>query len=125
MTVCSSVDIPLAEGPVNLNWGPIMKTVNDSPYEFFRGGGWTFLGGTGDEVEYPSTSCAIFLCSVLSRANKMKSPKPSLSSRQSLCRHQARQAPITTVAKMTSMPVRTKEASLTLKKATVRCSNCD
>ncbi|KAI0080592.1 FACT complex subunit SPT16 [Panus rudis PR-1116 ss-1] len=34
-----SVDIPLAEGPVNLNWGPIMKTINEDPYEFFQGGG--------------------------------------------------------------------------------------
>jgi len=51
-----SVDIPLAEGPVNLNWGPIMKTINDSPYEFFRGGGWTFLGGTGDESEQDEES---------------------------------------------------------------------
>ncbi|KAI0340514.1 FACT complex subunit SPT16 [Trametopsis cervina] len=47
-----SVDIPLAEGPVNLNWGPIMKTINDDPYEFFQQGGWTFLGGTAvDESE--------------------------------------------------------------------------
>ncbi len=37
-----------------------MKTINDSPYEFFRGGGWTFLGGTGDEVEPPSTPSAPF-----------------------------------------------------------------
>ncbi|KAH9079223.1 FACT complex subunit SPT16 [Lactarius deliciosus] len=51
-----SVDIPIAEGPVNLNWGPIMKTINDSPYEFFRGGGWTFLGGTGDESEQDEES---------------------------------------------------------------------
>ncbi|KAH9951270.1 FACT complex subunit SPT16 [Amylocystis lapponica] len=41
-----SVDIPLSEGPVNLNWGPIMKTINDDPYEFFQQGGWTFLGGS-------------------------------------------------------------------------------
>ncbi|KIP09266.1 hypothetical protein PHLGIDRAFT_103069 [Phlebiopsis gigantea 11061_1 CR5-6] len=47
-----SVDIPLAEGPVNLNWNPIMKTINDDPYEFFQQGGWTFLGGTaGDDSE--------------------------------------------------------------------------
>jgi nucleosome binding factor SPN SPT16 subunit len=46
----SSVDIPIAEGPVNLNWGQIMKTINDSPYEFFQTGGWGFLGGTGDDV---------------------------------------------------------------------------
>jgi len=51
-----SVDIPIAEGPVNLNWGPIMKTINDSPYDFFRGGGWTFLGGTGDESEQDEES---------------------------------------------------------------------
>jgi nucleosome binding factor SPN SPT16 subunit len=60
LTACSSVDIPLAEGPVNLNWGPIMKTINDSPYDFFRGGGWTFLGGTGDEVESPFPSRYLF-----------------------------------------------------------------
>jgi len=42
----NSVDIPLSEGPVNLNWGPIMKTINESPYDFFQQGGWSFLGGT-------------------------------------------------------------------------------
>ena len=47
--LCSSVDIPLAEGPVNLNWGPIMKTINDNPYDFFQQGGWSFLGGTAVE----------------------------------------------------------------------------
>ncbi|KAG2335904.1 hypothetical protein BDR05DRAFT_1006346 [Suillus weaverae] len=34
------VDISLGEGPVNLNWGPIMKTINESPYDFFQQGGW-------------------------------------------------------------------------------------
>ncbi|KAI0057097.1 FACT complex subunit SPT16 [Artomyces pyxidatus] len=51
-----SVDIPIAEGPVNLNWGPIMKTINDSPYDFFRDGGWTFLGGTGEDSEQEEDS---------------------------------------------------------------------
>ncbi|KAF5372890.1 hypothetical protein D9758_001715 [Tetrapyrgos nigripes] len=46
-----SVDIPMAEGPVNLNWGPIMKHINESPYEFFQGGGWTFLRGTTGGAE--------------------------------------------------------------------------
>ncbi|KAI0646896.1 FACT complex subunit SPT16 [Trametes meyenii] len=48
-----SVDIPLSEGPVNLNWGPIMKTINEDPYEFFQQGGWSFLGGAaaGEESE--------------------------------------------------------------------------
>ncbi|KAG8735431.1 FACT complex subunit spt16 [Ceratobasidium sp. 414] len=44
-----SVEIPMAEGPVNLNWGQIMKTINDNPLEFFRDGGWSFLGGTAVE----------------------------------------------------------------------------
>ncbi|BGP11874.1 FACT complex subunit spt16 [Rhodotorula toruloides] len=38
-----SVDIPFSEGPVNLNWQAIMKTVNDDPYDFFKEGGWGFL----------------------------------------------------------------------------------
>ncbi|THV07844.1 FACT complex subunit SPT16 [Dendrothele bispora CBS 962.96] len=46
-----SVDIPMAEGPVNLNWGPIMKHINESPHEFFQGGGWTFLKGTTGGAE--------------------------------------------------------------------------
>lgn len=47
---CSSVDIPMSEGPVNLNWGPIMKTINESPYDFFQQGGWSFLGNAGADV---------------------------------------------------------------------------
>lgn len=49
----SSVDIPMSEGPVNLNWGPIMKHINESPFEFFQGGGWDFLGTSADDVCYP------------------------------------------------------------------------
>ncbi|CAL1704256.1 unnamed protein product [Somion occarium] len=52
-----SVDIPLAEGPVNLNWGPIMKTINEDPYDFFQNGGWSFLGGApGDESDAEADS---------------------------------------------------------------------
>jgi hypothetical protein len=81
------------------------------------------LGGTGDDVEPPSISCAFSLYLVFFRANRKKRPKPSPSSQQSLSRHQARRAPMLPASKMTSMPVRTKEASLTLKKAKVRCLN--
>ncbi|KAI6043042.1 FACT complex subunit SPT16 [Pisolithus marmoratus] len=51
-----SVDIPMTEGPVNLNWGPVMKTINDDPYEFFQQGGWSFLGGAGAESEIEEDS---------------------------------------------------------------------
>jgi nucleosome binding factor SPN SPT16 subunit len=53
----SSVDIPLSEGPVNLNWGPIMKVLNDSPYDFFQQGGWSFLGGSAGGEEVSAVIC--------------------------------------------------------------------
>jgi nucleosome binding factor SPN SPT16 subunit len=46
----------MAEGPVNLNWGPIMKHINENPYEFFQGGGWSFLGGAPGAEENRSES---------------------------------------------------------------------
>ncbi|GAA5917004.1 hypothetical protein JCM6882_001301 [Rhodosporidiobolus microsporus] len=61
-----SVDIPFSEGPVNLNWQAIMKTVNDDPYDFFKEGGWSFLqekedehnssGDSEDESEFEAAS---------------------------------------------------------------------
>ncbi|OLL26729.1 FACT complex subunit spt16 [Neolecta irregularis DAH-3] len=44
-----SNDIAYTEGPLNLNWGQIMKTINDDPAAFFREGGWGFLGTGSDE----------------------------------------------------------------------------
>ena len=39
-----SVDIPFTEGPVNLSWPQIMKTIQDDPKSFFEeAGGWSFL----------------------------------------------------------------------------------
>ena len=48
LTVHSDVDVPLSESRVNYNWGPIMKTINEDPYGFFSGGGWSFLTGPGE-----------------------------------------------------------------------------
>jgi nucleosome binding factor SPN SPT16 subunit len=44
-----SVDIPFSEGPLNLNWATIMKTVIQDPHTFFADGGWSFLGNESDE----------------------------------------------------------------------------
>lgn len=41
--------MPLSEGPVNLSWPAIMKTVNDDPYAFFEEGGWGFITGGGED----------------------------------------------------------------------------
>jgi Xaa-Pro aminopeptidase len=43
-----SVDIAFTEGPLNLNWTTIMKTVVSDPYGFFADGGWSFLSAESD-----------------------------------------------------------------------------
>ncbi|KAF2743631.1 SPT16-domain-containing protein [Sporormia fimetaria CBS 119925] len=44
-----SVDIPFTEGPLNLNWATIMKTVTSDPHQFFADGGWSFLSTESDD----------------------------------------------------------------------------
>ena len=46
-----SVDIPFSEGPLNLNWSQIMKTVTADPHAFFADGGWSFLATDSDDEE--------------------------------------------------------------------------
>ncbi|KAK5113147.1 FACT complex subunit spt16 [Meristemomyces frigidus] len=46
-----SVDIPYSEGPLNLNWATIMKTVIADPHTFFKDGGWSFLSTESDSDE--------------------------------------------------------------------------
>lgn len=50
-----SSNIPFTEGPLNLNWPTIMKTVLADPHQFFKDGGWNFLSvesdGEDDEEE--------------------------------------------------------------------------
>ncbi|KAJ2779160.1 FACT complex subunit spt16 [Coemansia interrupta] len=43
-----SVNLAYTEGPVNLNWAPIMKTINTDPVGFFEDGGWAFLAHDSD-----------------------------------------------------------------------------
>lgn len=49
-----SVDIPYTEGPLNLNWQTIMKTINDDPRAFFEDGGWGFLASDSESEEQES-----------------------------------------------------------------------
>jgi nucleosome binding factor SPN SPT16 subunit len=44
-------DIPFSEGPLNLNWATIMKTVTSDPHGFFADGGWAFLSTESDDEE--------------------------------------------------------------------------
>ncbi|KAF2488992.1 SPT16-domain-containing protein [Lophium mytilinum] len=44
-----SVELPFSEGPLNLNWAQIMKTVVQDPHTFFVDGGWSFLGDESDD----------------------------------------------------------------------------
>ncbi|KAI9708942.1 MAG: FACT complex subunit spt16 [Bogoriella megaspora] len=44
-----SVEIPFSEGPLNLNWSQIMKTVLADPKAFYADGGWNFLAADSDD----------------------------------------------------------------------------
>ncbi|KAI1332711.1 FACT complex subunit SPT16 [Xylariaceae sp. FL0255] len=46
-----SSDIPFSEGPLNLNWPTIMKTVTADTHQFFIDGGWSFLQADSDEED--------------------------------------------------------------------------
>ncbi|ORY59508.1 FACT complex subunit spt-16 [Pseudomassariella vexata] len=46
-----SSDIPFAEGPLNLNWPTIMKTVTADTHQFFVDGGWSFLANDSDDED--------------------------------------------------------------------------
>ncbi|PZD34472.1 Nucleosome binding factor SPN, SPT16 subunit [Pyrenophora tritici-repentis] len=45
-----SVDIPFSEGPLNLNWATIMKTVTSDPHQFFADGGCDFDENASEEM---------------------------------------------------------------------------
>jgi nucleosome binding factor SPN SPT16 subunit len=44
-----SSDIAFSEGPLNLNWSVIMKTVTTDTHQFFVDGGWGFLQNDSDD----------------------------------------------------------------------------
>ncbi|KAG7288656.1 FACT complex subunit ctc-2 [Staphylotrichum longicolle] len=46
-----SSDLAYSEGPLNLNWSVIMKTVTANPHQFFVDGGWGFLQNDSDDEE--------------------------------------------------------------------------
>lgn len=46
-----SVNIPFSEGPLNLNWPTIMKTVTADTHQFFVDGGWSFLQTETDDED--------------------------------------------------------------------------
>jgi len=44
----SHVDLVFYEGPQNLNWTQIMRTINKDPADFYKNGGWSFLSMHGE-----------------------------------------------------------------------------
>ncbi|KAL8745327.1 MAG: hypothetical protein Q9190_002538 [Brigantiaea leucoxantha] len=44
-----SINIAYSEGPLNLNWSTIMKTITADPHQFFADGGWSFLAAESDD----------------------------------------------------------------------------
>ncbi|KAI4120396.1 MAG: hypothetical protein LQ338_007056 [Usnochroma carphineum] len=46
-----SINIAYTEGPLNLNWSTIMKTIIADPHQFFVDGGWSFLAAESDDED--------------------------------------------------------------------------
>ena len=44
-------EILYSEGPLNLNWQTIMKTVTSDPHQFYQDGGWGFLQNDSDDED--------------------------------------------------------------------------
>eukprot|EP00123_Amoebidium_parasiticum_P018054 comp24084_c0_seq1/m.43387 comp24084_c0_seq1/g.43387 ORF comp24084_c0_seq1/g.43387 comp24084_c0_seq1/m.43387 type:complete len:1079 (-) comp24084_c0_seq1:25-3261(-) len=56
----NEIDIKYSEGPINLNWSTIMKTIMGDPQKFFdEDGGWTFLEDNSDDGEDNSEDSAL------------------------------------------------------------------
>ncbi len=55
-----SVNIPYSEGPLNLNWSMIMKTLIADPHQFFADGGWSFLAVESDSEDTESEEESAF-----------------------------------------------------------------
>ncbi|KAJ3339476.1 FACT complex subunit spt16 [Gonapodya sp. JEL0774] len=55
-----TMDIPFTEGPVNLNWSQIMKTVQEDPAAFFAEGGWSFLESKSDDDESSESEASVY-----------------------------------------------------------------
>ncbi|KAK3377832.1 transcription elongation complex subunit [Podospora didyma] len=56
-----SSDIAFSEGPLNLNWSVIMKTVTANTHQFFVDGGWGFLqNDSDDDDEEPESEESAF-----------------------------------------------------------------
>jgi nucleosome binding factor SPN SPT16 subunit len=47
----NGVEMPFYEGNLNLQWGSIMKTVQEDPYTFFKDGGWSFLANDSEDED--------------------------------------------------------------------------
>ena len=56
----SSMDVSYSEGPVNLNWGQIMKTVQEDTKSFFTEGGWSFLQAESDVEQSEESGMSTF-----------------------------------------------------------------
>lgn len=46
-----SIEASYSEGPLNLNWSTIMKTITADPHQFFVDGGWSFLSAESDDED--------------------------------------------------------------------------
>ncbi|CAG8556371.1 17349_t:CDS:10, partial [Funneliformis caledonium] len=59
------VDLVFYEGPQNLNWTQIMRTISKDPADFYKNGGWSFLSmhGEGDDSETSTETASEYVLS--------------------------------------------------------------
>jgi hypothetical protein len=78
-----------------------MKTINESPYEFFQQGGWSFLGGAagGEDVSLSTEILPMLMLTPLNRASlRVLTPNPSSKpTRKTLWKWRAAMKPVTMV----------------------------
>jgi hypothetical protein len=78
-----------------------MKTINESPYEFFQQGGWSFLGGAagGEDVGFSTDILPRLMLTPLNRASlRGLTPNPSSKpTRKTLWRWRAAMKPVNMV----------------------------
>ncbi|CAI2162795.1 3619_t:CDS:10 [Funneliformis geosporum] len=59
------VDLVFYEGPQNLNWTQIMRTISKDPADFYKNGGWSFLSmhSEGDDSETSTETASEYVLS--------------------------------------------------------------
>ncbi|CAB4485087.1 unnamed protein product [Rhizophagus irregularis] len=79
------VDLVFYEGPQNLNWTQIMRTIQKDPADFYQDGGWSFLNmhGEGDDSDASTETASEYVLSESAYSESSSDEKESDESGES------------------------------------------